>query len=185
MTELEKLQRAQMYIDKMANGLNPITDESVEDDDMINNVRISRCLFYVSEILSKVIENEGVIQPHKRKRSRQPFFITDEQKLLQKANDNNCYVSDIANEINRVTYNNVTRLMQAAWINSWLVDIGLLEIIEGKKHATEQGNEIGISTELCYSHFHGDYYKNLFSPSAQTFIFDNVDSTIAFHYNQD
>ena len=38
MTELEKIQRAKMYIDKMANGINPITDEQTVDDDTLNNV---------------------------------------------------------------------------------------------------------------------------------------------------
>ena len=45
MTELEKIQRAKMYIDKMANGINLITDEQTTDDDTLNNVRVSRCLF--------------------------------------------------------------------------------------------------------------------------------------------
>ena len=31
------------------------------EDDVINNVRISRCLFYVSDVLRQVIENGGVI----------------------------------------------------------------------------------------------------------------------------
>lgn len=43
MTELEILQRAKMYIDKMAKGINPLDDTAVKDDDIIKNVRISRC----------------------------------------------------------------------------------------------------------------------------------------------
>ena len=61
MTELEKLQRAKMYIDKMANGIHPIDNTPAADSDMINNVRISRCLFYISDILRQVIDNNGVI----------------------------------------------------------------------------------------------------------------------------
>ena len=38
MTDLEVMQRAKMYIDKLANGVNPITDQSVSDSDCINNV---------------------------------------------------------------------------------------------------------------------------------------------------
>lgn len=38
MTELDKLIRAESYIRKMANGINPITDETAADDDMVNNV---------------------------------------------------------------------------------------------------------------------------------------------------
>ena len=59
MTELEVMQRAKMYIDKLANGINPIDDTAVSENDVINNVRLSRCFFYVSEILRQVIENGG------------------------------------------------------------------------------------------------------------------------------
>ena len=40
MTELEKMQRAKMYIDKLANGINPIDDRPAADSDIINNVVI-------------------------------------------------------------------------------------------------------------------------------------------------
>ena len=42
MTELEKIERAKMYMDKLANGINPIDDTMAPDDDLINNVRLSR-----------------------------------------------------------------------------------------------------------------------------------------------
>lgn len=51
MTDLEKMQRAKMYIDKLANGIDPLTDSEITDDSVLNHVRISRCLFYVSDIL--------------------------------------------------------------------------------------------------------------------------------------
>ena len=60
MTELEKIAYAKTYIEKLANGINPLTNQAVPDDDLINNVRISRCLFYVSDILRRIVENEGI-----------------------------------------------------------------------------------------------------------------------------
>lgn len=36
MTELETIQRAKMYMDKLANGINPIDDTRVPEDDTIN-----------------------------------------------------------------------------------------------------------------------------------------------------
>ena len=47
MSELELMQHAKTYLDKLANGIDPITDQEVPADDVINHVRISRCLFYV------------------------------------------------------------------------------------------------------------------------------------------
>ncbi len=53
MTELEKIEYAKSFIDKLANGINPIDDTPVKDDDAINNVRLSRCFFFVSDVLSR------------------------------------------------------------------------------------------------------------------------------------
>ena len=61
MNELETMQRAKMYIDNLANGVDPLTGEVISDDSVINNVRISRCLFYVSGVLEKVIANGGEV----------------------------------------------------------------------------------------------------------------------------
>ena len=60
MTELEKIAYAKSYIEKLANGVNPLTDQVVSDMDVINNVRISRCLFYVSDLLRQIIDNDGI-----------------------------------------------------------------------------------------------------------------------------
>ena len=59
MEDMELLTRAKTYIDKLANGINPITDEYVDESVVVNNVRISRCFFYVSDVLRRVIENGG------------------------------------------------------------------------------------------------------------------------------
>ena len=48
MTDMEKLNTAKVWIEKLANGINPLNDEPVKEDDLINNVHISRCLFRVT-----------------------------------------------------------------------------------------------------------------------------------------
>lgn len=181
MNELEKMELAKSYLDKMANGINPLTDEQAEEADMINNIKISRCLFYVSDIIRQVIENGGTVQ-YKTARNRKRFYITDEQKSILTVKEPNCYVKDIAEEINRVTQQNDTRRIQPVWITSWLVSIGMLEIVDNKKQATEQGNEIGIISEHRYSAKIGVYLANVYAPSAQTFIFDNIDAIVGAHY---
>ena len=62
MTELEIMQRAKMYLDKLANGINPVTDQPASDSDCINQVRISRCLFYVSDVLRRVAVFESGVE---------------------------------------------------------------------------------------------------------------------------
>ena len=61
MVEKERILRAKMYVDKLANGINPLTDQPLPDEDPINNVKISRCFFYVSDLLRRLVENGGLV----------------------------------------------------------------------------------------------------------------------------
>lgn len=42
-TEFEKMQRAKMCIDKLANGIDPLTDNEMTDDRTLNDLYTSRC----------------------------------------------------------------------------------------------------------------------------------------------
>lgn len=74
MTELEKIAYARSYIQKLANGINPLTGQEVSEGDVVNHVRISRCLFCVSDVLGQVVENGGV-STRKRKVCKLPFQL--------------------------------------------------------------------------------------------------------------
>lgn len=43
-----KLKVAIDWINKLANGMNPLDGSTLSDSDIVNNIHISRCLFYVS-----------------------------------------------------------------------------------------------------------------------------------------
>ena len=58
--------------------------------------------------------------------------------------------------------------------------MGLLEVVGGKKTATEAGEEFGIKSEIKYSPRIGEYRVNSYSPDAQRFIFDNIDAITDF-----
>ena len=50
----QKTKVAIEWIKKLANGINPIDGSVLSDKDVVNNVHISRCLFYVAELLEEV-----------------------------------------------------------------------------------------------------------------------------------
>ena len=56
MTERDKILYAKSYIDALANGVNPISGELIPDSETISQVKIVRCLFYVSSVLQKVCD---------------------------------------------------------------------------------------------------------------------------------
>lgn len=66
--DIELLKRAKSYIDDMSNSINPISKAKVSKDDLINNPRISTCLFYVSCVLNDYLAKE-------EKKFQNPNFI--------------------------------------------------------------------------------------------------------------
>ena len=75
MTELEIMQRAKMYMDKLAQGIDPISDQEMPEDSVLNNVRLARCFFYVSGVLDQVIANGGNV----KKTPKKDFYVTEEE----------------------------------------------------------------------------------------------------------
>ncbi len=182
MTELDKMMCAEQYIRKMAEGINPITNETVSEQDMINNVRITRCLYYVSDVLREVIANNGVVS---RKRNnvdkKADFFLTDEQRASIVLFDEPVYARSIAEKLNEFVEVNNCKKFSIRWITEYFLSIGMLEMFEGNKRATETGREFGIISEKRYSdRDHNGFWANLFTPDAQRFIVDNLDAIIAF-----
>lgn len=177
---------AKDYIDDLARGVNPFTKENVADEDIINNVKISRCLFYVSDILGEVISNGG-INAKRISKPKQDSFDVEKLDL-----DNFTHsvqpipVSAIANKINELKPENMKKLKTTA-ITNWLVDINMLSVVQinGKNHKrpTANGESLGITMEQRDGQF-GPYYVVLYSENAQHFIIDNLPAIIDGGYNE-
>lgn len=99
--DLELLKHANNYIEKMANGINPLTDKKCNDNDMINNVRISRCLFYVSKVLDDVIKNNN----KKRTSGSIPFYMDNDTIKGYRITDEKLSISKVASRINELKTN--------------------------------------------------------------------------------
>lgn len=182
MTELEKIEYAKSFIDKLANGINPLDDSPIPADDIANNVRLSRCFFYVSDILRQVIENGGVEQRKAVNPRKQEFSLTDEERARLHPSDTPVPVSIIASRMNEVIDPEKTKGISAATINNWLLSLQLLETVtvqggKTRKLPTKSGDEMGIFSEERMGHY-GKYVTVLFSAPAQQFIYDNVEALV-------
>ena len=187
MTELETLQRAKTYLDKLANGIDPLTDSPVPDNDCINQVRISRCLFYVSDVLRKLIDNGGIIEKQQKSKKIR-FTITQEELKRYTIDEMPVPVSEIAKRINDLVDPETMTKLKYSSITSFLVQSGLLieqEFAEGKKSKfpSEQGKSIGISREERQGH-NGPYYVTVYNADAQRFILDNIYAIIELNTTQ-
>ncbi len=176
-TEIEKLQRAKIYLDKLSNGINPITEARVAENDSSKNIRIARCFSYISEILDEVIQNGGYVGK-KPVIQKQKFNLSPEQLTRFRYSETPISVTEITNRINELTNDDMTKLKSGS-ISTFLVENGILEIEElpnnkTRKIPTPQGTIFGITAEVRVGTY-GPYKVNLYNIDAQHCIIDNMD----------
>ena len=185
MTELEILQHAKEYLDKLAKGIDPLTGREVPEGEIINNVRISRCLFYVSDVLRQVIENGGIQVKAVKDSEKAPFALSFEDRSRYAFGDWPLSASQIAQRLNELVDLETMQQLKTTSITKFLLQSGLLfdeEDSGGKKNKrpTEAGRELGISTQLRTGQ-NGDYTAVVYSREAQQFILDNLDAIITIN----
>ncbi len=102
-TELEKIERAKTYMDKLANGMNPLDDSMVPEAELINNVHLSRYFFFIPDALRQVIAKGGTLAPVNAKKIKKvPLEILFEKR--EQFVYSNCPVSgsEVARRINKL-----------------------------------------------------------------------------------
>ena len=185
MTDLEKIEYAKGFVDKLAQGVNPMTDEPVPEGELLNNVRISRCMFFVSDILRQVIDNGGVTKAPKKKASK-PFLLTPEQFDLYRPSPYPVSLSVVAKEISMLADDPDMQKITYYDIMDWLVSKGLItESIgpDGKplRLPSPDGEKAGIRVERRQTPY-GDKQVVVYDKDAQQFIMDNIFAVVAKKY---
>ncbi|MCR5457455.1 MAG: hypothetical protein K6F14_05220 [Clostridiales bacterium] len=178
MTDLETMKYAKLYLEKLANGINPLTNEPVPESECINQVRISRCLFYVSKIIGRVIENDEKSEcPPKT--HKEPFSVTKEQLSKYVFEETPIPVSEIAHKINTLINLKKYSKLQSTSINLFLINKEfLVEKLSSNdrkyKIPTPQGLLLGITREERTGE-QETYYVNVYDKFAQKYILDHIE----------
>ncbi len=146
---------------------------------------VMRPVYFTSEAQRFVFDHLREMIPQKQSgtsssKPRPAFFITELQKGQLSPLEYDCTVSQLAAEINRVTEDNGTFKFKAQWINSWLIEIGMLEEKDGQKQATADGFALGIISLPRINEKGTPYIANKYTSDAQCFILDNLDAVLAF-----
>lgn len=173
--EITKLQWAKMFMDYLANGVDPVSNVDANAD-TLHNEQVISCFRYISDVLDRnIYEAETLIKKNG------DFYITEEQFAELKTYPYNCKVSELANEINRVTERNYTKKFSATWINDWLEAEGYLRQSDLRSRiATEKGEQLGITSDYRQRDNGNEYYINFFPEQAQTFVFSHLNEIIKY-----
>lgn len=174
MTELEIMQRAKLYMEKLAQGIDPIGGRELPEDSVLNNVRLARCFFYVSGILDQVIANGGKVVSNPKK----DFFITEEElrrvNPVQEPVRITQFVELVMNAINDPD----RKRLGATTVTDWLLEKGFLSKqtdADGKtkRLPTAMGERIGLTVRVREGQY-GTYQAVYYSEEAQRFLLDHL-----------
>lgn len=180
MTELEMIHRAKMYMDKLAQGIDPISGMDVPEDSVLNQVRLARCFFFVSNVLEKVIENGGTVGS---KAKLAPFYVTSEILAGVVLSSESIRITQLVARINEAVNNPAMKKLSTTTITNWLLEKGFLEKIVGidgksSRLPTQSGAYIGLSVKTVQGQY-GEYQAVMYSAQAQRFVLDHLPEIVA------
>ncbi len=178
-TEIEMLTKAKMYMEKLASGVDPISGNLAPEEDVINQLRLSRCFTYVAGVLQEVIDNGGKVAKAS-KGKKLPFYLPLAEREKFQFSDSPIPVTEITDRINSLIDTDTMSKMKHNCITLWLMNVGLLEerIVDNnkiKKLPTSEGEAIGIIVRQGVGTY-GPYTYSAYNRNAQQFLIDNIDT---------
>ena len=170
MEEQEKLKRAQDIVRKLANGIDPIGGSGIEEDSVLNNVRISRCLFYVSDVLEQLIAKGGLSKALQKSKGK--TFVYDAEKASAvRIEPRPVALSVILRNIRQAftdckapTFKQMAELLKAKGILMDNPDGGTRYV------AAPRAAELGVWTELGTTAAGQDYWRTLYDDAGQRLV---------------
>lgn len=178
---MKKLETAIVYLQRIAEGNNPINNLPVEDDSVINNPNVIRCMFFVKDILEEVKRNDGYIGKKVRKSKKLDFpienvksFVYIEDKTITKL------VEQINNGLDIITYNKLKYNQVTQWLrlNGFLQQEQSEELNRIVTVPTQKGLEVGIRSERRSRINGSEYMAVIYGKQAQEFIVQNIEKIL-------
>lgn len=177
--DFEKIDKAKMVLLKIAKGVNPLTGEIIEGDSFLNDARIIRCFYYVSEILDNVIN--GAYSSRVSKSSQ--FIITPEQKERVEFPQDKIGVNEFSKCINTQIDLRVSKRLTGVELNKRLKKMGILSeesTVNGKTRTvvTENSSKYGFETEKRT--YNGvEYDMVVINDKGKKYLLDNIESIMS------
>ena len=178
-SEIKILEKAQLYIDKLSEGIDPLTNQPVPSNEIIHNERISRCLSYVSEVLTNVI-NDKIENADNTPEPSNPNF----HKIYFNYSSDPISISEISRRINIIHDNADIQKIGRSKLIALLIKKGYLKTVtllngEEAVRPTGQGEKIGIITKECHGR-NGSFVAVFYSYEAQIVVMELLDNSTDF-----
>ena len=185
MAEPEKLRKVKQCIASLAEGLDPFSGQPLPEGDIVNDVRVSRSLFFVSALLQEQLKGPTARKSGKKRE----FWLSLEEREHVVFSAQPIPASELARRMNEAAGAQDRKKISYRQITDWLAEVGMLRLEENsaggqRRRPTASGEKLGISVEDRVGQY-GPYQVVLYNRDAQRFIVDNVDAIMAFAAGKD
>ena len=183
--DTKKLEIAIQYLQRITEGHNPVNNIPVDDDSVIKNPNVVRCMLFIKEVLEEVKRNDGYIgrRPRTNRDSSKQEYPLEALKEFRYSEDKS--VSRLVDQFNGLTDLTVFQKLTYKPIIAWLKQNGYLRDEQdeetGKKRTlvTEKGSEAGIKSELRKDSKGQEFVYITYGRTAQEFIVSNMDKILS------
>ncbi len=176
--DMKKLETAIVYLQRIADGNNPINNLPADEDSVLNNPNVIRCMYFVKEVLEEVKRNNGYIGKKSKKSERLDFpievlgsFSYKEDKAISK------FVEQINEAVDGNVYKKINYRTITQWLklNEFLQEEHSSELNKTITQPTEKGIKLGIRTEKRTSSRGVEYMLVIYGKQAQEYIVQNIE----------
>ena len=180
--DVKKLETAILYLQRIADGNNPVNNMPAEEDSVLNNPNVIRCMYFVKEVLEEVKRNDGFIgrKPKKSEKAEFPMeslesFLYQEDKPITR------FVEQINSAIDENRFQKISYKPIQNWLklNEFLEERVFENFGKSFNVPTEKGEQLGIRYEVRKSMRGVDYIATVYGKSAQEYIVKNLEKIIA------
>ena len=178
--DVKKLETAIIYLKRITEGHNPVNNMPVEDDSVIHNPNVVRCMLFVKDVLEELKRNDGYIgrRPRTNKDESKLDYPLDALREFQYTGDKS--VTRFVDQLNGLADMTVYRKITYKPVTAWLKEKGYLaEELQngnGKKRTvvTEKGKEIDIKADLRKDSKGAEYVYITYGRTAQELLAANM-----------
>ena len=186
--DMKKLETAIVYLQRIAEGNNPINNLPANEDSVLNNPNVIRCMFFVKDVLEEVKRNGGYIGRKAKKSDKLEFpietlksFTYREDKAITRFVDQlNEGLDD--NTYKKVSYKQITQWLKA---NGFLYEEDNLELKKTITMPTQKGLQLGIRAERRNNNSGIEYMLLIYGKQAQEFIVQNIEKILCSYMQLD
>lgn len=179
--DLMKLDVAITYIERMAEGNNPVKNIPAEDDSVLNNPNVVRCMYFVRDVLKQVRDNGGKIGGRGSRSLKTPFPFECLSKFVYQEDKS---ISKFLSQIKLLAEDENVKGIGIAPITGWLKQMDyLVDEYDQTDHqkstrTTAKGEQFGLYMEPRISARGQEYNIIMYSRKAQEFIVQHMEAIL-------